>query len=195
MRRLVLTCVAAAAVLPPDIEDERRSAMKTNSRYVIAITIAGLALTLGVAVTAAQWPGDRGYRGFPNNAASVGSEAPISPMPPCSLATVVGDWGVRFSGKTPDGAEITGINTFHLDKYGTATMHAWTNVGGGVFFESSGTGTITVNADCTGTLVEEGEGASPPSKFVILRRGLEVWGVYDAPLFVTYIGKRIDRVQ
>jgi len=158
---------------------------------VAAFTVAILLVTIPKSYTSTAQ--SRGYSIDRSAAGAVEPDALTSSMGPCSMAHVVGDWGVRFSGKLPDGTEVTGVNTFHLEKDGTATMHAWVNAGGGYFFENTGRGKITVDADCTGRLVEEGEGAAPPSKFVILRRGREVWGVYEAPYFMTYIGKRMDK--
>ena len=156
----------------------------------ITITVVALALTAAVANLAPQQLGDRAYGIVRTTPAAVEAAAVSRPVPPCSISTIAGEWAFRSTGKTPDGQDVAGVGTFHLANDGTSSSHGWTNVGGVFFFESSFTGTTTVDADCTGTQVWEG--APSPAKLVILRKGREIWAVYDVPQFFTVILKRID---
>ena len=158
--------------------------------YTIRPTMIALAVTAGATAIATPPLMDPAYAVGRGTPAAVEAEADVHSPRRCSISTIAGEWAFRTTGKTPDGLDVAGVGTYHLDNDGKSSAHGWTNVGGASFSEGSLAGTATVDADCTGTQVWEGFPA--PAKVVILRQGREIWAVYDAPLFLTVVLKRID---
>ena len=158
--------------------------------YTITPTMIAVGLTAGAAAIATPPLMDRAYAVGRNAPAAVEAEPDVHSARRCSISTIAGEWAFRTTGKTPDGLDLAGVGTYHLGNDGKSSAHGWTNVGGVSFSEGSLTGTTTVDADCTGT--QFWEGVPAPAKVVILRKGREIWSVYDAPLFLTVVLKRID---
>jgi len=160
--------------------------MTKTIRIVIAITVVGFALT-ALVVSLAPKPlrgqGD-GFGGRVHEDEGVSKQTP-----PCSVASMVGDWAFLTRTKTSGGVDGAGTGTYHLGKDGHSSAHGWFNYGG-VFLERSMTGTTTVDSDCTGT--QAWEGSTITAKIVILRNGREIWAVYDGPDVITVILKRLD---
>jgi hypothetical protein len=159
--------------------------MKKNFGHFIVVSLMGLALVAGFALVLTPTAS--------TTRAAVPAAAVSGPVPPCSIATLAGDWAFRMTGETGTGVVKSGIGTFHADKDGTVSTHGWVNVGGTMFMEFSRTGTATVDADCTGTQVWDDGG--PSAKIVILENGREIWASYDQPGSATVILKRIDQAH
>jgi len=161
--------------------------MTKNLKIVIAITGSALALcALFVSLSPHQLRGQAGFGGMGHE--DVGGS---KHTPPCSVATIAGDWAVRQqNGRTADGQNLDAIGTFHLDRGGNSSAHGWYNVGGVFFGEFSRVGTTTVDADCTGTQAWNDGG--PVAKIVIVRNGREIWAAYDQPGSAVVILERLD---
>jgi len=88
------------------------------------------------------------------SAATRHSAAP--PSPTCSVTGVTGAWGQNYDGWTNNGGQqpISGVGRFAVDGQGNAsgTQTSVLNFGAGPAVALTSTGTLSVNADCTGTL-------------------------------------------
>jgi len=119
----------------------------------------------------------------------------------CSEATLRGAYGIQMQGTRPSapGGEIesvVGVVFRHYDGRGEFTQVD--NVKGsisGLAPDRPGSGTYTVNADCTGaTLFQPGPGFTIEERFVIVNRGQEVRSMVASPLpvMITTVQKKID---
>ena len=89
----------------------------------------------------------------------------------CSLATLKGAYGAVLKGQVLGVGPIVGIGLSTFDGRGNFVANPQTlNVNGNVF-EEPGTGTYTVNHDCTGIATPVGAG---PHSFVIVADGNEM---------------------
>lgn len=164
--------------------------MSSNLRRIVTLAIGAIAVAAVVAAIA-QLSRDRAYATGPSSPPAAEANAASSPVHPCSVATIAGDWAARQqNGKTADGQDLAAVATFHVNKDGTSSTHGWVNIGGTAFFEARRTGTTTVDADCTGTQAWNDGG--PIAKIVILRGGREIWAIYDQPGSAIVILKRIN---
>jgi len=118
----------------------------------------------------------------------------------CNNASLRGDYAFILTGTKPSGPppaaleQMLGLTRSRFDGFGgrtgTDTIHA--SVTG--VSTVSGTGTYTVNEDCTGTMTLFNPGAPPlEMKLVIVEKGQTVWIVITSPstVMVSGTGKRI----
>jgi hypothetical protein len=119
----------------------------------------------------------------------------------CSEATLRGAFGIQMQGtrpSAPGGAieSVVGVVIRHYDGHGEFTQVD--NVKGsisGLAPDRPGSGTYTVNADCTGaTLFQPGPGLTIQERFVIVDKGREVRSMVASPLpvMMTTVQKKID---
>src|SRR5579862_681731 len=107
---------------------------------VVALLVLGVLELVGVATVTAS-------------AGTRRSAAP--PTPTCSLASVAGTWGHNYDGWTSNGgmAPFSGVGRTTIDSQGNVSG---TDTGNLSFSNPAApltiTGTLSVNADCTGTL-------------------------------------------
>ena len=121
----------------------------------------------------------------------------------CSHETLHGDYGFSNEGLLffPDSSQVAvrGVVMEHFDGYGHLTTADHTVVGGVPPTDEwrEGSGTYTVNPDCTGTqtiiLPTSGPGPTPPPLvlyFVVVRQGREIRAVANGNA-ITSIGKKV----
>jgi len=152
----------------------KRKSMSRISIVVCSMTIACVVLVVGASAVAQASDGKPGHKG-------------------CSNRTLFGDYGGQIEGT------IIGPNLllrtlvmFHFDGQGTLTLvdHVVLN---GVPPDQEwrpGSGTYTVNSDCTGSAAIS---ADPPIPlhFVVVKRGKEFRGVVDGNA-ITVNASRVD---
>lgn len=113
-----------------------------RSRVVVPLLVLPALVLIGVATVTAS----AGTR-----------RAAAAPTPTCSLASVAGAWGHNFDGWTNNGVltPVAGAGTTTIDKQGnvsgTETTNAWFGFPNTVL---TITGTLALNADCTGTITD-----------------------------------------
>lgn len=105
---------------------------------------------------------------------------------PCTVETISGSYGIQTTGfsdfvagpnpsRIGDYVPITsvGLNEFLPD--GTIASSETANIGG-LVFPFTGTGTFTVNSDCTGTLTRNISIGGPAEvlQFVVVQRGTKI---------------------
>ncbi len=101
----------------------------------------------------------------------------------CTNATLTGNYGLNFSGFTSKNLRgnevpwvVIGVVTF--DGAGNVSMTYSGAINGSVFTNQTGSGTYTVNSDCTGSLsLTAGDAAGTDADLVIISGGTEVFGV------------------
>src|SRR4051812_34475963 len=76
------------------------------------------------------------------------------PTPVCSIASVAGAWGHNFDGWTNNGAltAFSGAGRIAVDGQGNVSGTETSTLFAGPAIVETVTGTLSVNADCTGTL-------------------------------------------
>jgi len=119
----------------------------------------------------------------------------------CSNATLRGDYGFTVSGTRPSAPggpieTIAGVALTNFDGNGnlTQTDNIHGSLSGFPTPDRAGTGTYSVNADCTGTMTLINTGAPPLTlRIVVVDNGNEVRTVVVAPLavMVTSNGRRV----
>jgi hypothetical protein len=101
----------------------------------------------------------------------------------CSLRTLNGCYGFTFSGTILGLGPIAGIGVTNFDGQGHLTSTDTVNINGSGGIPETGTGTYTVNSDCTGSEVStrSPSGLVVTTNFVIVNHGKEVLFVNTAP--------------
>jgi hypothetical protein len=119
----------------------------------------------------------------------------------CSLLSLKGTYGTILTGTKPSGPppapleQMIGVALTTFDGRGHST--AIDNIHGlisGVTMDRPGTGTYTINEDCSGTAILLNAGAPPLGlRFVVLDNGKEFRGIVVSPasVMVTFLGRRI----
>jgi hypothetical protein len=119
----------------------------------------------------------------------------------CNLASLKGTYGTILTGTKPSGAppapleQFTGLALSTFDGQGHST--GIDNIHGvlsGVIADRPGTGTYTINADCSGAATMVNQGAPPlEMKFIIVDGGKEFRGIIVSPLtvVVTFNARRL----
>ena len=105
---------------------------------------------------------------------------------PCTAETVSGKYGIQSSGfsdfvpgpnpsRIGDFVPITSVGLYEFLLDGTVSSSETANIGG-LVFPFSGSGTFTVNPDCTGTLTRTISigGSAENMQFVIVQDGAKV---------------------
>jgi hypothetical protein len=116
---------------------------------------------------------------------------------PCSNRTLSGDYGFALEGTLlGPGLPLRGIVLQHYDGKGGLTQvdHIVTDGFSPPLEWTPGSGTYTVNPDCTGSavLTVPGNPSSPINlHFVVVKRGREIRQVVDANA-VTAVGNKVD---
>ena len=117
----------------------------------------------------------------------------------CSNQTLHGDYGFSNEGLLffPDGSQVAvrGVVLEHFDGYGRLTTADHTVVGGVPPTEPwrPGSGTYTVNPDCTGTqtiIIPSSPGPALVLYFVVVRQGREIRQVTNGQA-ITSIGQKV----
>ena len=115
----------------------------------------------------------------------------------CSLRTLRGDYGFALQGEIlGPGIQLRGLALQHYDGRGNITQvdHIVENGFPPATEWRPGTGTYTVNANCTGSaiLIVPGDPGSPVNlHFVVVNQGKEIHQVVDANA-VTAVGTKVD---
>ena len=115
----------------------------------------------------------------------------------CSNRTLRGDYGFALQGEIlGPGIQLRGVVMQHYDGRGNITQvdHIVENRMAPATEWRPGTGTYTVNANCTGSavLIVPGDPGSPISlHFVVVNQGKEIHQVVDANA-VTAVGTKVD---
>ena len=93
----------------------------------------------------------------------------------CSLRSLKGCYGVTFSGNILGFGPIAGIGVSNYDGQGHFTQTDTVNIAGSGGIPQTGTGTYTVNSDCTGSSVTtlDPGGLVINTSFVIVNHGKE----------------------
>src|SRR5579864_1606057 len=109
-----------------------------RGRVVMLLVLAALVLVGVVTVTAS----------------AVIRRVAAPPTPVCSLASVAGGWGHNFDGWTNNGvlSSFAGAGTMAVDGQGNVSGTEMSTLFAGPAIVETVTGTLSVNADCTGTL-------------------------------------------
>ncbi len=122
------------------------------------------------------------------------SAAPRSDVQPCSNHTLFGDYGFALEGTfLGPGLPFRGVVMQHYDGKGNLTQVDHIVVNGVPPAEewTPGSGTYTVNPDCTGAAVINAPGNPPINlHFVIVRQGKEIHQVVDSNA-ATAVGIRV----
>lgn len=121
--------------------------------------------------------------------------------PACSNATLEGNYGFTITGTRPSGPSlpietVVGVAMTHFDGAGnlTQTDNIHGSLSGFPTPDRPGTGTYTLNADCTGTMTLLNAGAPPiVLRIVVVDDGNEVRTAVVSPLPVLVIsnGRRV----
>ena len=119
----------------------------------------------------------------------------------CSNATIAGDYGFTVTGtrlSRPGGPmeAVVGVAMTHYDGSGglTQTDNIHGSISGFATPDRKGSGTYTVNSDCTGTMTLVNEGAPPLTlRIVVVDGGNEIRTAVVSPLLalVTSNGRRV----
>src|SRR6266446_627229 len=122
------------------------------------------------------------------------SAAARSEVQPCSNHTLFGDYGFALEGTfLGPGLPFRGVVMQHYDGKGNLTQVDHVVVNGVPPAEewTPGSGTYTVNPDCTGAAVINAPGSPPINlHFVIVRQGKEIHQVVDSNA-ATAVGIRV----
>ena len=114
----------------------------------------------------------------------------------CTNASLRGDYAFVLKGTKPSGPppapqeDVIGLARTRFDGYGGSTnidnLHGTISP---LSPDRPGTGTYTINADCTGTGVLFNAGSPPLQiRIVIVDKGNEVWTITTSPASVLVIG-------
>ena len=103
----------------------------------------------------------------------------------CTTASLTGNYGVNFSGFTTASGNRRGnevpwvlIGVVTFDGAGNVSISYSGAINGSVFTNQTGSGSYTVNFDCTGSLsFTAGDAAGTNANLVIIGGGSEVFGV------------------
>jgi hypothetical protein len=115
----------------------------------------------------------------------------------CSIGTLRGDYGFALQGEIlGPGIQLRGLALQHYDGRGNFTQvdHIVENGMAPVTEWRPGSGTYTVNANCTGSAVINvpGDPSSPVNlHFVVVNQGKEIHQVVDSNA-VTAVGTKVD---
>lgn len=156
---------------------ERTTASRTLLGAVPTLMVAGL---LGLAAPASPQP-----QGSPSRASR------------CSNRTLLGDYGSSSEGKlliAPGVAlEFRGLTMTHFDGRGNVSWVEHTVIDGAPVQPGwvAATGTYTVSANCTGTMVVDSPNSPVPLNLalVVVKGGSEVRSVLDANAIITVFSK------
>jgi len=112
----------------------------------------------------------------------------------CSDMTLKGVFGITWTGERIDGGNPglrCGVGLITMDGYGNLSGSATKSVNG-VISQTTGTGTYTVNSDCTGSAITtDSDGEIRTHQFVIVEFGIEFFGIQtDAGRVITFDAKR-----
>ena len=122
------------------------------------------------------------------------SAAPRPEVRPCSNHTLFGDYGFALEGTfLGPGLPFRGVVMQHYDGKGNLTQVDHVVVNGMPPAEewTAGSGTYSVNPDCTGAAVINAAGNPPINlHFVIVRQGKEIHQVVDSNA-ATAVGTRV----
>jgi hypothetical protein len=94
----------------------------------------------------------------------------------CSVKTLDGSYGYSFSGSAPFGA-FTSVGIQRFDGNGHFTSTETDAAAGQILKNIPLSGTYTVNADCTGSMVAAGPGFSVTADFVIISDGSSLYSI------------------
>src|SRR5215469_6794871 len=119
----------------------------------------------------------------------------------CSLASLKGTYGTILTGTKPSGPppapleQIIGValNTFDGQGHSTGIDNIHSAISGGTP-DRPGTGTYTINEDCSGTATLLNAGSPPlEMRFVVVDGGKEFRGVIVSPatVMVTFSGRKL----
>jgi hypothetical protein len=114
----------------------------------------------------------------------------------CSKASLRGDYGFQFSGSIPNVLAIGGIARVVFDGQGnfTQTDDEQISVSGQapmVILDRPGTGTYTVNPDCTGSETLNAGGQVHHSRLVLVNHGKKIFDMSSDPgVVLTGVGER-----
>ena len=110
---------------------------------------------------------------------------------PCSLATLNGSYGYYRTGPILDGGgQLAAVGIFTYDGNGGTVGAETTNINGDVSFPEEGHGFYLVNADCTGSLLNEDGGEY--ARIVIMNDAETIYIVSENnPIYV--VATRIDK--
>jgi hypothetical protein len=114
----------------------------------------------------------------------------------CSNASLKGNYGFQISGSIPGTLAIAGIARLVFDGQGnfTQTGSSQINIIGHppvVSLDQTGTGTYTVNPDCTGTETLNVGGQLHHSRFVLVNHGRKVLDTnVDPGVVLTGVGEK-----
>ena len=114
----------------------------------------------------------------------------------CSNASLSGSYGFQISGSIPGTLAIAGIARLVFDGQGNFTQigSSQINVIGHppvVSLDQAGTGTYTVNPDCTGTETLNVDGQLHHSRFVLVSHGKKVLDTsVDPGVVLTGVGEK-----
>jgi hypothetical protein len=121
----------------------------------------------------------------------------------CTNAILEGDYGFTITGTRPSGPNapietIVGVAMTHFDGNGglTQTDNIHGSISGYPSPDRAGTGTYTINADCTGTMTLSNQGAPTLTlRIIVVDNGNEVRTavVSPAPVMVTSDGRRVTK--
>lgn len=120
----------------------------------------------------------------------------------CTLASLKGTYGSIVSGTKPSGPPPNGVQEQTIgvalttyDGQGHSTViDNFHNAVSGLTTDRTGTGTYTINEDCSGTGILFNAGAPPLElRFVVLDNGKEIRGIVVSPasVMVTFTGRKI----
>jgi len=119
----------------------------------------------------------------------------------CRLTTVRGDYGFSISGSRPSSPggpleQILGVAMTHFDGAGGLTQidNIHGSISGFAAPDRPGTGTYTLNNDCTGTMTLSNQGAPTLTlRIVVVDHGREIRTVVVSPaaVMVTSDGRRL----
>ena len=112
--------------------------------------------------------------------------------PPCDVRLLEGDYGLQIAGTRvlAPGApaeQVIGVGTARFDGSGGYSLQGTTHGSiSGVAADTPGTGTYSVNPDCTGEVVFQNANQPFPLRvaIAIVDRGDEIKGITVAPLSV-----------
>jgi hypothetical protein len=116
----------------------------------------------------------------------------------CSDSTLRGNYGFQINGNIIGLGPIGGVALVTYDGTGNFTQTDNVNInGGGIpILNTPGSGTYSVNHDCTGTLTLNSGGRVTHSAFVIVGNGKQILDVGTDPhVVITGVGKAVGSVD
>ena len=111
----------------------------------------------------------------------------------CSNATLTGNYAFNYTGFTTPHSPVTGnedpiavVGVFALDGNGNASISSTLAFLGAIHPNQTGSGTYTVNSDCTGSMsFTTGDVAGVTLNTVVIGGGTEIFGIDTRPSFTT----------